>query len=163
MLEYAKMYLEEGMNLLLMLTTASYSFNKLVDWAACARLSRLACPSFRLPSLVFAVAHAVVGLDEPHVGSPTFDGEPIVGLSAERSMVFQNANLLEWFTVEESIVLGLRATRSYEECKYKILRFIQMMGGEGFEKLYPPQMSGDMASRSAQPLHQRGVLRDHSR
>ena len=36
-LEYAKIYMEEGANLLLMLTTASYSFNKLVDMVGSVR------------------------------------------------------------------------------------------------------------------------------
>lgn len=36
-LEYAKMYVEEGANLILMLTTASYSFNKLVDMVGSVR------------------------------------------------------------------------------------------------------------------------------
>ena len=37
MLEYAKLYVEEGANLILMLTTASYSFDKLVDMVGSVR------------------------------------------------------------------------------------------------------------------------------
>ena len=36
-LEYAKLYVEEGANLILMLTTASYSFDKLVDMVGSVR------------------------------------------------------------------------------------------------------------------------------
>ena len=91
----------------------------------------------------------VVGLDEPLAGSISFDGENIAGPSASRSMVFQNANLFEWLTVEENIAFGLRATHTYDECKYKIPRLVGMMGLDGFERSYPPQISGGMASRCA--------------
>ena len=64
-------------------------------------------------------------------------------------MVFQNANLFEWLTVEENIAFGLRATHTYDECKYKIPRLVGMMGLDGFERSYPPQISGGMASRCA--------------
>ena len=90
-----------------------------------------------------------VGLDEPLAGSISFDGENIAGPSASRSMVFQNANLFEWLTVEENIAFGLRATHTYDECKYKIPRLVRMMGLDGFERSYPPQISGGMASRCA--------------
>lgn len=91
----------------------------------------------------------VVGLDEALSGTLSFDGAPLKGPSAERSMVFQNANLFEWLTVEENIAFGLHATRSYDENKYKIPRLVEMMGLEGFEQSYPPQISGGMASRCA--------------
>lgn len=91
----------------------------------------------------------VVGLDEPLSGTLSFDGEPITGPDAQRSMVFQNANLFEWLTVQENIAFGLRATHTYEESKYKIPRLIDLMGLGGFEQAYPPQISGGMASRCA--------------
>lgn len=89
----------------------------------------------------------VVGLDEPLAGTLEFDGQPIKGTDAQRSMVFQNANLFEWLTVEDNIAFGLRATGRYKEECYKIPRLIEMMGLQGFEKSYPSQISGGMASR----------------
>lgn len=89
----------------------------------------------------------VVGLDEPLAGTLEFDGEPITGPDAQRSMVFQNANLFEWLTVEDNIAFGLKATGCYKEKRYKIPRLIEMMGLQGFEKAYPSQISGGMASR----------------
>lgn len=89
----------------------------------------------------------VVGLDEPLAGTLEFDGEPITGPDAQRSMVFQNANLFEWLTVEDNIAFGLKATGCYKEKCYKIPRLIEMMGLQGFEKSYPSQISGGMASR----------------
>ena len=89
----------------------------------------------------------VVGLDKPLGGTITFDGEPVTGPDVHRAMVFQNANLFEWLTVEENIAFGLRANGIYDEMSYKIPRLIKMMGLEGFEDSYPPQISGGMASR----------------
>lgn len=89
----------------------------------------------------------VVGLDEPLAGTLEFDGEPITGPDAQRSMVFQNANLFEWLTVEDNIGFGLKATGCYKEKCYKIPRLIEMMGLQGFEQSYPSQISGGMASR----------------
>ncbi len=91
----------------------------------------------------------VTGLDEPLSGELSFDGAPIGGPSASRAMVFQNANLFEWLTVEENIAFGLKATRSYKDNAYKIPRLIKMMGLEEFARAYPPQISGGMASRCA--------------
>lgn len=91
----------------------------------------------------------VVGLDEPLSGTIEFDGSPVAGPDASRAMVFQNANLFEWLTVEENIAFGLRACGIYDEKRYKIPRLIEMMGLAGFEQAYPPQISGGMASRCA--------------
>ncbi len=89
----------------------------------------------------------VAGLDSPLFGTITFDGQEVKGPDRARAMVFQNANLFEWLTVEENIAFGLKATKQYEEKSYKIPRLIRMMGLEGFEDSYPPQISGGMASR----------------
>ena len=89
----------------------------------------------------------LAGLDTPLSGTITFDGKPIEGPDRTRAMVFQNANLFEWLTVEENIAFGLKAVKEYDEKSYKIPRLVKMMGLEGFEDSYPPQISGGMASR----------------
>ncbi len=89
----------------------------------------------------------LAGLDAPLSGTITFDGKLIEGPDRARAMVFQNANLFEWLTVEENIAFGLKAVKEYDEKSYKIPRLVKMMGLEGFEDSYPPQISGGMASR----------------
>ncbi len=91
----------------------------------------------------------VVGLDKPLSGTLEFDGKPIEGPDWHRAMVFQNANLFEWLTVEDNIAFGLRATNTYDEMCYKIPRLIEMMELTDFEYAYPAQISGGMASRCA--------------
>lgn len=90
-----------------------------------------------------------VGLDEPLIGTIRFDGCAVNRPGAQRALVFQNANLFEWLTIEENIAFGLRANHVYDAWKYKIPRLIDMMGLSGFEHAYPPQISGGMASRCA--------------
>lgn len=91
----------------------------------------------------------VVGLDKPLSGELSFDEQPIEGPASERALVFQNANLFDWLTVEENIAFGLRACHQYKQQSYKIPRLVEMMGLEGFEQSYPSQISGGMASRCA--------------
>jgi ABC-type nitrate/sulfonate/bicarbonate transport system ATPase subunit len=91
----------------------------------------------------------VVGLDSPLSGELSFDGEVISGTDYHRNMVFQNANLFEWLTVEANIAFALKCLHIYEEKKYKIPMLIEMMGLNGFEDSYPAQISGGMASRCA--------------
>ena len=43
-------------------------------------------------------------------------------------MVFQNANLFEWLTVEENIAFGLRATRTYDAVSYTHLDVYKRQG-----------------------------------
>ena len=89
------------------------------------------------------------GLDEPLEGRIFFDGQRVNGPDPQRCMVFQNANLFEWLTVEDNIAFPLRIVNKYNQFKYKIPRLIHMMGLDGFEKSYPTQISGGMASRCA--------------
>ena len=49
----------------------------------------------------------VAGLEAPTSGAATIDGEPIVGPSPERGMVFQEYSLFPWRTILDNTVFGL--------------------------------------------------------
>lgn len=89
------------------------------------------------------------GLDEPQSGELFMEGKPIKGPNPERGYVFQQGSLFPWLTVEQNIASGLKARHIYREQKHRIPEFIKMMGLEGFEKVYPHQISGGMAQRVA--------------
>lgn len=91
----------------------------------------------------------VAGLDMPQEGTLVYDGEPIRGPHYDRGLVFQNAALYDWLTVHDNIAFGLKARHVYKQNKHKVDEYIKMMGLEGFEKSYPYQISGGMASRTA--------------
>lgn len=91
----------------------------------------------------------VAGLDKPQGGILEYNGEPIEGTHFDRGFVFQDPNLFPWLTVYDNIAFGLRARKVYRQEKHKVQEHIDLVGLSGFEKSYPYQISGGMASRTA--------------
>jgi sulfonate transport system ATP-binding protein len=91
----------------------------------------------------------VAGLDQPQGGVLTYNNAPIVGTDYRRSLVFQNTVLFDWLTIEDNIAFGLKARKVYRGQKQRVQDYIDLMGLTGFEKSYPYQISGGMASRAA--------------
>ena len=61
--------------------------------------------------------------------------------------VFQEARLIPWLTVAENITLAARADKALEP---KVLpQLLQQLGLNGCENLYPHELSGGMAQRTA--------------
>ena len=52
-------------------------------------------------------------------------------------------------TVSQNIASDLRARHIYQNKKSEVQRFVEMVGLKGFEKAYPPELSGGMAQRVA--------------
>lgn len=91
----------------------------------------------------------LAGLDAPEAGLITLEGEEIKGPDPDRGYVFQQSSLFPWLTVEKNIASGLKARGVYKEYRNEIAQYIRMIGLEGFEKVYPHQISGGMAQRVA--------------
>lgn len=89
------------------------------------------------------------GLDRPQNGTLCYNGEAINGHHPDRGFVFQDANLFPWLSVYENIAFGLKARKVYRQEKAKVGEFIELMGLQGFEKSFPHQISGGMASRTS--------------
>jgi len=89
------------------------------------------------------------GLDLPDSGSINYNGIPITGTDSDRGFMFQDPNLFPWLTVYDNIAFGLKARRVYKKERSKVREYIDMMGLTGFEKAFPHQLSGGMASRTA--------------
>ena len=65
-------------------------------------------------------------------------------------MIFQDDNLLPWFTVEKNIGIGLKIQkRNRTEIKEKTRWAIKVIGMEGYERYFPFQLSGGMKKRVA--------------
>ncbi|MDS1030226.1 ABC transporter ATP-binding protein [Bacillota bacterium LX-D] len=91
----------------------------------------------------------IAGLDEPQNGQIYLDGELVKGTHYERGLVFQQANLFPWMTIEENIACGPKARGIYRYSTEEIREFIELVGLKGFEESYPHQVSGGMAQRAS--------------
>lgn len=91
----------------------------------------------------------IVGLDKStngkiHVGE-RFVSRP----SVDCGMVFQEARLYPWLTVEKNIEFGISKKMAKEEKEKRIAEHIDLVGLTGFEKAYPTQLSGGMQQRAS--------------
>lgn len=90
----------------------------------------------------------LAGFDSQFSGEVKVDGEPILGPSYRRSIVFQHLSLLPWMNVQENVSLGLDI-RSIPDDGTRVQHFIDLVGLRGFERSYPKHLSGGMAQRVA--------------
>lgn len=94
----------------------------------------------------------MAGLTPPSAGSVMLEGKPVMGPREDIGMMFQQATLFPWRTVIENVVLpieirdGKKAARAAHGQAYDLLA---MAGLNGFEKVYPNELSGGMAQRAA--------------
>ncbi|MEM5818713.1 MAG: ABC transporter ATP-binding protein [Desulfitobacterium hafniense] len=91
----------------------------------------------------------VAGLDQPQGGTLSYNGEMIAGPHYDRGFVFQDTNLFPWLSVYDNIAFGLKARRVFKQEQAKVQEYIELVGLQGFEKAYPHQISGGMASRTS--------------
>ena len=97
------------------------------------------------------------GLTAPSRGEVVADGtsvwsgdRPDRGALTKLAMVFQEANLLPWFTVEQNIALPLRLHgMSRRERHAEARRFCELVGIAGFEHHRPTALSIGMRHRAA--------------
>jgi NitT/TauT family transport system ATP-binding protein len=97
------------------------------------------------------------GLTAPSSGDVVADGRPVwQGDRADRealtklAMVFQEANLLPWFTVADNIALPLRLRgMAKAERRAEAARLCELVGIGGFEHRRPNELSIGMRHRAA--------------
>lgn len=92
----------------------------------------------------------IAGLETPSAGDIQLDGKRISEPSLSVGMVFQEARLLPWLTVEKNIAFGIDSkTLAKEERMQKVQELISLTGLNGFAKALPKQLSGGMQQRVA--------------
>ena len=92
----------------------------------------------------------VAGLDTGFDGAVTLDGQPVLGPSLDRGLVFQEPRLFPWLTVAQNIGLGLlNAGLPQAARKRTVQEHIRLVGLDGFQDAWPHQLSGGMAQRAA--------------
>ena len=99
----------------------------------------------------------LAGLVRPSTGTVSVDGHPLwVGSKRDAqalsklALVFQEANLFPWYTVEDNIGLPLRLRGSGKKARRKRAHELaELVGLSGFERSYPRELSGGMRQRVA--------------
>lgn len=97
------------------------------------------------------------GLIRPSAGTLRIGNRPLwnndqrdKAALAELGMVFQDANLLPWLTIEDNIALPLRLRgMPKQERRAKAAELCKLVGISGFERRLPRQLSGGMRQRAA--------------
>ncbi len=88
----------------------------------------------------------MAGFLSPTSGIVTIDQEEISGPDPRRIFVFQERGVFPWLTVEGNVGFGLFKLPKVER-ERRIAHYINMVGLEGFENAYPPELSGGMKQR----------------
>ena len=94
----------------------------------------------------------MAGLIPPSTGRIILQGTPVTGSRRDIGMMFQQATLFPWRTTLENIVLpieirdGKKAAAAQHD---KARQLLNLVGLQGFENVYPSELSGGMAQRTA--------------
>jgi NitT/TauT family transport system ATP-binding protein len=94
----------------------------------------------------------MAGLVPPSSGSVMLNGKPVLGPREELSMMFQQATLFPWRTTLQNILLPIEVRQGREAARQatgRALDLLKLVGLEGFDKVYPNELSGGMAQRAA--------------
>ncbi len=90
----------------------------------------------------------VLGLIKPTSGTLLMGGKPLGEDNSRISVVFQNPALFPWLDVLKNVEIVLEPImRDREERKEAALKYIKMVGIDGFEGAYPRELSGGMKQR----------------
>ena len=97
------------------------------------------------------ILNMLAGFLAPTKGEILMDGSPLVGLSQNRGVVFQDfAQLFPWRTARRNVEFGLEM-RGVAEAQRRetALRFLKLVKLEKFADSYPHELSGGMQQRVA--------------
>ncbi len=88
----------------------------------------------------------MAGFERVSTGRILIDGVPIVGPSRRRVFVFQETGIFPWLSVWDNIGFGLDEM-SFEAKHRRVMRYVNLVGLEGFERSLPAELSGGMKQR----------------
>ncbi|MBM7647345.1 NitT/TauT family transport system ATP-binding protein [Bacillus ectoiniformans] len=91
----------------------------------------------------------VAGLDQVTSGEIRLDGKLIKKPGKDRGMVFQQAALFPWLTVEDNVIFPLRKEMTKKEAQKRAQEYLQMVQLSNSAKQYPHELSGGMQQRVA--------------
>jgi NitT/TauT family transport system ATP-binding protein len=92
----------------------------------------------------------LAGLQAPTRGEALLDGGYIIEPSKRVGLMFQDANLMPWRTVQDNIALPLELAGQARRDRYAAVHnLLPTLGLDDFALAYPVELSGGMAQRAA--------------
>jgi NitT/TauT family transport system ATP-binding protein len=90
----------------------------------------------------------MAGFERPTNGKVLIEGQEVTGPNHKYVTIFQEAGLFAWRTVLDNVRFGLEIDNvDKNESTQIALKYIKLVGLEGFEKKYPNELSGGMRQR----------------
>ncbi len=89
----------------------------------------------------------IAGLDLDHEGKLLVNNTEITGPSKSRGLVFQEARLFPWMTVEQNVLFALDNGTKGEKHK-RVNEVLELVHLSDFANSYPKELSGGMAQRA---------------
>ena len=100
-----------------------------------------------------SLLRVLAGLQQPTDGIVLMNGVPLHGVNPRVSIAFQNPSLLPWLSLEKNVAFGLgfkhQPHLSSEESHARVDAAIDEVGLSHARRLFPDQLSGGMAQRTA--------------
>lgn len=90
--------------------------------------------------------NCMAGFERVTRGSIRIDGEAVRKPSPKRVFVFQETGIFPWYSVWDNIGFGL-GKMPFEQKHETVMRYIELVGLEGFERAFPAELSGGMKQR----------------
>ena len=88
------------------------------------------------------------GLEESTSGTVMLDGKVVKGPAPERGVVYQTISLFPWLTTMGNVEYGPKVRgMSKTERRKRAQHYIDLVGLQGFENVFPVKLSGGMKQR----------------
>lgn len=88
------------------------------------------------------------GLEESTSGAVMLDGKVVKGPAPERGVVYQTISLFPWLTTMGNVEYGPKVRgMSKAERRKRAQHYIDLVGLQGFENVFPVKLSGGMKQR----------------
>lgn len=96
------------------------------------------------------ILNLLAGLLLPTKGSVLWDAKPVDGPGPDRAVVFQDAALFPWLTLEQNIAFPLELAKVEKgERAARVDELLQLVQLRRFKSSYPHELSGGMRQRGA--------------
>ena len=98
------------------------------------------------------LVNLINGLITPTSGEVLFKGEPVIGTSHERGVIFQNYSLLPWLTVGQNVFMAVKEAfpkKNKKELNEIVANYVEMVSLTPAIHKRPNELSGGMRQRVA--------------